>query len=75
MEIKKRFNFKNFSVGRNGSTVAGTSVISPLFPLLLFSVFFAMLYYKSPSGILDDNITMLALCFGAVGAKVYEVFL
>lgn len=57
-------------VGRNGSTVAGTSVISPLFPLLLFSVFFAMLYYKSPSGILDDNITMLALCFGAVGAKI-----
>jgi hypothetical protein len=29
-----------------------------------------MFYYKSPSGIIDENITLLALCIGAVGAKV-----
>ncbi|CAB3400174.1 unnamed protein product [Caenorhabditis bovis] len=56
-------------VGKNGSTIAGTSVIFPLFPLLMVIMPFVMIYTRSESGILDENITLFCLCFGAVGAK------
>ena len=55
--------------GRNGSTVADTSVLSPLFPLLAVVVPFCMIYSKSTTGIYDANITLFCLCFGAVAAK------
>ncbi|KHJ88589.1 CDP-alcohol phosphatidyltransferase [Oesophagostomum dentatum] len=57
-------------VGRNGSTVAGTSVLFPVCPLLASIVPFAMIYSKSRSAVFDENITMFMLCFGAVVAKV-----
>uniref|UniRef100_A0A915B9X2 diacylglycerol cholinephosphotransferase n=1 Tax=Parascaris univalens TaxID=6257 RepID=A0A915B9X2_PARUN len=56
-------------IGKNGSTVAGTSVIFPLFPLLAVIVPFCMIYSKSTSGVYDEHTTMFALCFGAVAAK------
>ncbi|VDK42988.1 unnamed protein product [Anisakis simplex] len=56
-------------IGKNGSTVADTSVLFPLFPLLAVIVPFCMIYSKSTSGIYDEHITLFALCFGAVGAK------
>jgi len=56
-------------VGKNGSTVAGTSVLFPLFPLLAICLPFIMIYSKSTSGVYDENITLLCLCFGAVAAK------
>ncbi|VDM41340.1 unnamed protein product [Toxocara canis] len=56
-------------IGKNGSTVAGTSVLFPLFPLLAVIVPFCMIYSKSTSGVYDDHITMFVLCFGAIGAK------
>jgi len=56
-------------VGKNGSTVAGTSVLFPLFPLLAVCLPFVMIYCKSTSGVYDQNITLLCLCFGAVAAK------
>ncbi|KAI3419175.1 hypothetical protein GPALN_006928 [Globodera pallida] len=59
----------NDGVGKNGSTVAGTSVIYPLFPLLAVCVPFLMIYYKTYSGVYDQNITLFCLCFGAVAAK------
>ncbi|KAL3070559.1 hypothetical protein niasHT_032349 [Heterodera trifolii] len=59
----------NDGVGKNGSTVAGTSVIYPLFPLLAVCVPFLMIYYKTNSGVYDQNITVFCLCFGAVAAK------
>ncbi|CAD5212056.1 unnamed protein product [Bursaphelenchus xylophilus] len=55
--------------GKNGSTVADTSVIFPLFPLLAVILPFCMIYTKSTSGVYDANITLFALCFAAVGAK------
>uniref|UniRef100_A0A0N5AXA6 diacylglycerol cholinephosphotransferase n=1 Tax=Syphacia muris TaxID=451379 RepID=A0A0N5AXA6_9BILA len=55
--------------GKNGSTVADTSVLFPLCPLLAVVLPFCMVYHKSQSGIYDDNITLFVLCFGAVGAK------
>lgn len=56
-------------VGKNGSTIAGTSVIFPLFPLLMVVVPFIMIYNKTNSTVFDDHITLFSLCFGAVGAK------
>ncbi|KHJ75470.1 hypothetical protein OESDEN_24914, partial [Oesophagostomum dentatum] len=56
-------------VGKNGSTIAGTSVIFPLFPLLMVVVPFCMIYSKAETSVYDDHITLFMLCFGAVGAK------
>ncbi|XGW04233.1 hypothetical protein V3C99_015411, partial [Haemonchus contortus] len=56
-------------VGRNGSTVAGTSVLFPVCPLLASIVPFCMIYSKSRSAVFDENITLFVLCFGAVAAK------
>ncbi|VDL77498.1 unnamed protein product [Nippostrongylus brasiliensis] len=56
-------------VGRNGSTVAGTSVLFPLCPLLASIIPFCMIYSKSPSTVFDDNIALFVLCFGSVAAK------
>lgn len=55
--------------GKNGSTIAGTSVLFPLFPLLMVVIPFVMIYKKSSSAVYDEHITMLMLCMGAVGAK------
>ncbi|KJH44995.1 CDP-alcohol phosphatidyltransferase [Dictyocaulus viviparus] len=56
-------------IGKNGSTVAGTSVISPLFPLLLVVLPFCIVYLQASSSVYDENITLFMLCFGAVSAK------
>ncbi|CAJ0608767.1 unnamed protein product [Cylicocyclus nassatus] len=56
-------------VGKNGSTIAGTSVIFPLFPLLMVVVPFCMIYSRAETSVYDDHITLFMLCFGAVGAK------
>lgn len=56
-------------VGRNGSTVAGTSVLFPVCPLLASIIPFCMIYSKSHSGVFDENITVFVVCFGAVAAK------
>jgi hypothetical protein len=55
--------------GKNGSTVADTSVLFPLFPLLAVCLPFWMIYSKSTSGIYDEHITLFCVCFGAVMAK------
>lgn len=56
-------------VGKNGSTIAGTSVLFPFFPLLMVVLPFIMIYTKTDSTVFDDHITLFCLCFGAVGAK------
>uniref|UniRef100_A0A0N5BV07 diacylglycerol cholinephosphotransferase n=1 Tax=Strongyloides papillosus TaxID=174720 RepID=A0A0N5BV07_STREA len=56
-------------VGKNGSTVAGTSVLFPVCPILATCVPFWMIYFKSTTGVFEKNITLFVLCFGAVGAK------
>ncbi|VDN06136.1 unnamed protein product [Thelazia callipaeda] len=57
-------------VGKNGSTVADTSVLSPLIPLLLMTTPFCMIYSKSVTTVYDDHISLFALSFGAVSTKV-----
>uniref|UniRef100_A0AC35TGZ1 Choline/ethanolaminephosphotransferase 1-like n=1 Tax=Rhabditophanes sp. KR3021 TaxID=114890 RepID=A0AC35TGZ1_9BILA len=56
-------------VGKNGSTIAGTSVIFPLFPLMAVIVPFVMIYTKTTSATFDEHITLFCFCLGAVGAK------
>ncbi|EJD74008.1 hypothetical protein LOAG_18617 [Loa loa] len=56
-------------VGKNGSTVADTSVLSPLIPLLMMITPFCMIYSKSVTTVYDDHITLFALCLGAVSTK------
>ncbi|KAK0406772.1 hypothetical protein QR680_018795 [Steinernema hermaphroditum] len=53
--------------GKNGSTVAGTSILSPLIPIIAVILPFCMIYSKST--LYDENITLFCLCFGAVAAK------
>nr|CRZ22099.1 BMA-CEPT-1 [Brugia malayi] len=56
-------------VGKNGSTVADTSVLSPLIPLLMMITPFCMIYSKSVTAVYDDHITLFTLCLGAVSTK------
>ncbi|CAI2353378.1 unnamed protein product [Caenorhabditis sp. 36 PRJEB53466] len=56
-------------VGKNGSTVAGTSVLFPACPLLAVIVPYCMIYSKSASSVYDDLIVLFVLQFGAVAAK------
>uniref|UniRef100_A0A0K0EV68 diacylglycerol cholinephosphotransferase n=1 Tax=Strongyloides venezuelensis TaxID=75913 RepID=A0A0K0EV68_STRVS len=55
--------------GKNGSTIAGTSIIFPLIPLLLVCIPFYFIFTGSTTTIYTDHITLLCFCFGAVGAK------
>ena len=45
----------------------GTSVMFPLFPLLMVIVPFCMIYSNAETTVYDENITLFCLCFGAVG--------
>ncbi|VDO27000.1 unnamed protein product [Onchocerca flexuosa] len=56
-------------VGKNGSTVADTSVLSPLIPLLMMITPFCMIYSKSVTAVYDDHITLFIFCLGAVSTK------
>ncbi|VDK68571.1 unnamed protein product [Onchocerca ochengi] len=56
-------------VGKNGSTVADTSVLSPLIPLLMMITPFCMIYSKSVTAVYDDHITLFVFCLGAVSTK------
>uniref|UniRef100_A0A0N5A3B7 diacylglycerol cholinephosphotransferase n=1 Tax=Parastrongyloides trichosuri TaxID=131310 RepID=A0A0N5A3B7_PARTI len=55
--------------GKNGSTIAGTSIIYPVFPLLFVCVPFYFIFTQSSTTIFEEHITLLCFCFGAVGAK------
>ncbi|GMT07200.1 hypothetical protein PENTCL1PPCAC_29374 [Pristionchus entomophagus] len=57
-------------VGKNGSTVADTSVLFPLFPLLLVCIPFCMIYARADSQVYVDNITLFTIVFGAVSSKM-----
>ncbi|XP_064600331.1 choline/ethanolaminephosphotransferase 1-like [Liolophura sinensis] len=67
----------NFSVifmqggsGKNGSTVAGTSTIFPLFPVAAVIILAVVIYKKSPIGLFEQHPCLYVLSFGMVSAKV-----
>ncbi|GMR61045.1 hypothetical protein PMAYCL1PPCAC_31240, partial [Pristionchus mayeri] len=57
-------------VGKNGSTVADTSVLFPLFPLMLVCIPFCMIYARADSLVYVENITLFCIAFGAVSSKM-----
>lgn len=57
-------------VGRNGSSVAGTSVLSPSIPLMLFVVPAIMIWKKSPSELYESNSCLYLLFIGLIATKI-----
>ncbi|XP_017132002.1 cholinephosphotransferase 1 isoform X1 [Drosophila elegans] len=57
-------------VGKNGSTVAGTSVLSPSIPLTLVVLPALMIAHKSPQNIFTEHASVYIMAFGMVAAKV-----
>ncbi|KAG5677432.1 hypothetical protein PVAND_007190 [Polypedilum vanderplanki] len=56
--------------GKNGSTVAGTSVISPIIPFLLILIPSYIIAVKSKSGIYESSPMLYMLTFGILFAKI-----
>ncbi|XP_053966406.1 cholinephosphotransferase 1 isoform X3 [Anastrepha ludens] len=56
--------------GKNGSSVAGTSVLSPSIPLTLVILPALIIAQKSPQNIFTDHSSLYILAFGMVAAKV-----
>jgi len=56
--------------GKNGSTVAGTSILSPLIPFLFIIVPSYVIAVKSKSGIYDSHPTLYMITFGILFAKI-----
>merc|ERR1719351_232263 len=56
--------------GKNGATVAGTSVLSPASPLFLLVVPAWVIAYKSDQNIYHDNPILYVFVFGLIGAKI-----
>jgi len=56
-------------IGKNRSTVANTSILSPLFPLLVVVLLSIMIAIKSADNLFENNISLYLLSFGFVWAK------
>lgn len=57
-------------VGKNGSTVAGTSVLSPIIPLSLVVVPAFIICHKSTEHVYENHPVLYIMAFGLVAAKV-----
>ncbi|CAH1390055.1 unnamed protein product [Nezara viridula] len=60
----------NGGVGKNGSTVAGTSVLSPIIPLSLVVVPAFIICHKSTELVYENHPVLYIMAFGLVAAKV-----
>jgi len=56
--------------GRHGSTIAGTSVLSPMMPLLCVIVPAAVIAFKSEQAVFHNHPILYVLLFGIIGAKI-----
>ncbi|XP_019869588.1 cholinephosphotransferase 1 isoform X1 [Aethina tumida] len=57
-------------VGKNGSTVAGTSVLSPVIPFSFVLLPAFIIYQKSPQQVYQQHPALYILTFGLVAARV-----
>ncbi|KAK0159731.1 hypothetical protein PV327_010815 [Microctonus hyperodae] len=57
-------------VGKNGSTVAGTSILSPIIPFGLVVVPAFIIYCKSVEHVYENHPALYIMSFGMVAAKV-----
>lgn len=62
--------FSKGGIGKNGSTVAGTSIISPILPFLLVIIPAFIISEKSRSGLYLAHPVLYLLTFGLLAAKV-----
>ncbi|XP_007956495.2 cholinephosphotransferase 1, partial [Orycteropus afer afer] len=59
-------------VGKNGSTIAGTSVLSPGLHIGLIIILAIMIYKKSATNVFEKHPCLYTLMFGCVFAKVAQ---
>ncbi|KAM6153255.1 cholinephosphotransferase 1 [Erethizon dorsatum] len=59
-------------VGKNGSTIAGTSVLSPGLHIGLIIILAIMIYKKSATNLFEKHPCLYTLMFGCVFAKVAQ---
>ncbi|XP_044749579.1 choline/ethanolaminephosphotransferase 1 isoform X4 [Coccinella septempunctata] len=57
-------------IGKNGSSVAGTSVLSPIIPFSMILVPAFIIYQKSTEHVYENHPALYILAFGLVAAKV-----
>ncbi|XP_076759678.1 choline/ethanolaminephosphotransferase 1 bbc isoform X4 [Xylocopa sonorina] len=62
--------FVSGGVGKNGSTIAGTSVLSPIIPFSFVVVPAFIIYRKSAEHVYENHPALYILAFGMVAAKV-----
>lgn len=60
----------NGGAGKNGTTVADTSVIFPLLPLLTVILPPLMIYHRAESSAFSDHLVLFTFLFGLVGSKI-----
>ncbi|XP_074108343.1 choline/ethanolaminephosphotransferase 1 bbc isoform X3 [Cotesia typhae] len=63
-------SFSSGGIGKNGSTIAGTSVLSPIIPFSLVVVPAYIIYRKSADQVYQNHPALYILSFGMVAAKV-----
>ncbi|XP_043508051.1 cholinephosphotransferase 1 isoform X7 [Frieseomelitta varia] len=62
--------FESGGIGKNGSTIAGTSVLSPIIPFTFVVVPAFIIYRKSAEHVYENHPALYILAFGMVAAKV-----
>ncbi|XP_011142126.1 cholinephosphotransferase 1 isoform X5 [Harpegnathos saltator] len=62
--------FESGGIGKNGSTIAGTSVLSPIIPFSFVVVLAFIIYRKSAQHVYENHPALYILAFGMVAAKV-----
>lgn len=62
--------FSKGGIGKNGSTVAGTSILSPILPFLFVVIPAFIISEKSRSGLYLNHPVLYLLMFGLLAAKV-----
>ncbi|XP_058464935.1 cholinephosphotransferase 1 isoform X2 [Malaya genurostris] len=62
--------FRDGGIGKNGSTVAGTSVLSPIIPFLFVVVPAYVISQKSIDHIYENHPSLYIMAFGMITAKV-----
>ncbi|CAG7830996.1 unnamed protein product [Allacma fusca] len=61
-----------YGVGKNGSTVAGTSVISPAIPIFLAFAPMVWIAVKSPQGVYHSHPALFIVTTGLIASKVTD---
>lgn len=56
--------------GKNGSTIAGTSILSPIIPLLSVFTLTLLIYSRSASNVFVEYVALYIITFGFVSAKI-----